>query len=89
MVKQRANREENKRVQKLQGKVSSDISLAEWLGLAQRPPPVKVEAGEAPRPICPLCKFPITLKEGKDKNCAPIEYNGRLVVVHRTCPAEA
>ncbi len=41
------------------------------------------------RPICRLCKQPITLDESKAKNCKPIQYNRRWVVVHITCPMKA
>ncbi|MDP2727027.1 MAG: hypothetical protein Q8P59_05750 [Dehalococcoidia bacterium] len=97
--KQRENRTarkaERKEEERVQGKVESDTALAARLGIIMlgsgvAPPPVEIKTEPEPekRPICPLCKREITLEEGRAKNCEPIEYNRRCVVVHKTCPGE-
>jgi hypothetical protein len=53
------------------------------------PPPVV----EAPRPVCELCKQPLTLEDNKTlplhmRNMDVIELNKRFYPVHKICPPE-
>ncbi len=64
----------------------------QYLAVPPAPSPLAVPVltpGVDIRPTCALCRQPFTLEDNKAKNCKPIQYNRRWVVVHITCPMKA